>query len=87
MRVAPPSLLPTLRIQPARGRSFLPEETVAGRNRVALIAHGLWQRQFAGDPGGRQEPRLDGVDHQIVGLAARFSAESPIDVWTPLDRP
>jgi putative ABC transport system permease protein len=87
LRVALPSLLPTLRVQPARGRNFLPEEAAAGRNRVALISHGLWQRQFAGaeDAVGKSV-RLDGVDHQIVGILPRgFQLEGPIDVWRPLD--
>jgi putative ABC transport system permease protein len=87
IRVALPSLLPTLRVQPALGRNFLPEETVAGRNHVALISHGLWQRQFAGSPDAiGKSVRLDRVDHQIVGvLPAGFQLEAPVDVWMPLD--
>jgi predicted permease len=86
VRVALPSLLPTLRVQPARGRNFLPEETTAGRNHVALISHGLWQRQFAGRPDVLDRPvRLDGVDHRIVGvLPAGFQLEGRVDVWVPL---
>jgi putative ABC transport system permease protein len=86
-RIALPSLLPTLRVQPALGRNFLPDETIAGRNRVALISHGLWQRQFAAETGAiGKSIRLDGVDHQIIGVLPRgFQLENPIDVWTPLD--
>jgi putative ABC transport system permease protein len=87
VRWALPSLLPTLGIQPALGRNFLPDEAVAGRNRVVLISSGLWQRQFAGDAGAiGKNVRLDGLDYQIVGVLPRgFQLESPIDVWTPLD--
>ena len=43
--------LPVLRVSPAMGRNFLPEEDrPGGDTRVALIAYGFWQRQFGGDP-------------------------------------
>jgi len=37
-------------VAPALGRSFLPEEDAVGANHVVLLSHGLWQRQFGGDP-------------------------------------
>src|SRR3954471_3958125 len=37
MRVVLPSLLPTLKVQPVRGRNFLDEETAKGRDQVTLI--------------------------------------------------
>src|SRR4029079_14020168 len=46
LRVVLPSLLPTLGVEPMRGRNFLPEETTKGRDHVALITYGLWQRRF-----------------------------------------
>ncbi len=39
-----------LRVQPARGRGFLPEEEQEGSGRVLVISDGLWQRSFGGDP-------------------------------------
>src|SRR3954453_12838346 len=48
MRWVLPSLLPTLSVQPARGRNFGADETAKGRDHVALITYGLWQRQFGG---------------------------------------
>jgi putative ABC transport system permease protein len=86
IRLATPSLLPTLRIAPLRGRNFLPEETVKGRDRVAIIDYGLWQRQFGGaaDAVGKSI-RLDGVSYPIVGILPRgFRLEHHIDVWMPL---
>src|SRR6185503_17418723 len=43
------NLIPTLDVPPALGRSFLPEDEVAGANHVVLLSHRLWQRQFGGD--------------------------------------
>jgi putative ABC transport system permease protein len=81
-----PSLLPTLGVQPAHGRNFLPEETIKGREHVTLITYGLWQRQFGGtnDAIGRSM-RLDNVDYQIVGILPRdFQFAAPVDLWIPL---
>ncbi len=80
-----PSLLPTLGVQPARGRNFVPEET--NKARVVLVSYGLWQRQFGGgeDALGKSV-RLDNVDYQIVGILPRdFRFEAPVDLWAPLD--
>jgi putative ABC transport system permease protein len=87
LRVVLPSLLPTLGVQPLRGRNFVPEEAIKGREHVTLITHALWQRQF----GGRENAvgksvRLDNVDYQIIGILPRdFQFEAPVDLWVPLD--
>jgi predicted permease len=40
-----------LGVRAALGRTLLPADEVApGRHPVVVISHGLWQRQFAGDP-------------------------------------
>src|SRR5262245_11160658 len=68
-RWAVPTLLPTLRVVPALGRNFLPEETAKGRNHVVILDHGLWQRQFAGAPDViGKSLRLDGVSYQVIGV-------------------
>ena len=63
---------PRLGVQPALGRNFLPEEAVSGRNRVALISHGLWQRRFGGDD--VRSARASGStasSYRIVGVLPR----------------
>jgi len=58
-----------LRIRPALGRMFLPEEAAAGAQPVVMISHELWQERFGGMPGvlGRTV-RLDGKSHTIIGV-------------------
>jgi putative ABC transport system permease protein len=86
LRVVLPSLLPTLGVEPVRGRNFLPEETTTGRNHVALITYGFWQRRFgASDDAVGKSVYLDNVDYQIVGILPRdFQFEAPVDLWVPL---
>ena len=86
LRVVLPSLLPTLGIETVRGRNFLSEETTKGRDHVALITFGLWQRRFAGSEDAiGKSVYLDNVDYQIVGiLPPDFQFEAPVDLWIPL---
>jgi putative ABC transport system permease protein len=42
------SALPTFGVAPALGRNFTAEEDRAGQDSVAILSHGLWQRQFGG---------------------------------------
>ncbi|MEN3329439.1 MAG: hypothetical protein V7638_4246 [Acidobacteriota bacterium] len=86
LRIVLPSLLPTLGVETVRGRNFLPEETTKGRDRVALITYGLWQRRFNGSDDVIGKPLyLDNVAYQIVGVLPHdFQLEAPVDLWVPL---
>lgn len=86
LRIVLPSLLPTLGVDTVRGRNFLPEETTKGRDRVALITYGLWQRRFGGaDDTVGKSVYLDNTEYQIVGILPRdFQFEAPVDLWVPL---
>jgi predicted permease len=80
-------LLPMLGGPLAAGRAFLPDEDRPGANPVVVIAHGLWQRRFGGDPAAVGEVvKLDGVPHHIVGvLPEGFTPPTgPTDVLAPL---
>jgi predicted permease len=63
------NFFPLLGIKPELGRSFTQEEDQPGRNKVALISYGLWQRRFGGDPAliGK-EILLDGEKNTIIGV-------------------
>lgn len=64
-----PSYFRVLGIEPIVGRTFVPEESELGRNRVLLLSYGLWQRRFGGtrDIAGRILT-LDGDPYEVVGV-------------------
>jgi hypothetical protein len=64
-----------LRVAPAIGRAFTPENEVEGNGSVAVISYGLWQRRFGGAPDviGRRLPSADGGLEIIGVMPARFS--------------
>jgi putative ABC transport system permease protein len=78
--------LRVLGVQPALGRGFTQEEEIEGRDQVALISHGLWQRRFGADPDILgSDILLDGEPHTIIGvMPADFWYGSIFDdIWVP----
>lgn len=77
-----------LGVHPALGRDFLPEEDVRGRNHVAILSHGLWQRRFGADTGiVGHTVTLSGTPYTVVGvLPADFESliEPTAQIWRPL---
>jgi putative ABC transport system permease protein len=77
-----------LGVRPVLGRGFVPEED-SGPHAVVVIAHGVWQRVFGGDPGviGRSVT-LNGTPFQIVGVAPPDYVGAmrglAMDLWIPL---
>ncbi len=73
-------------VTPAQGRMFTAEEDVPGKNRVAVISYGLWQRRFAGKPIAGQNIQLNGEAHTVIGvMPAQFAfPNQTIEVWTPM---
>ena len=56
-------------VQPMLGRTFLPGEEQEGRNDIAVLSFGAWQKYFAADRGViGKTVRLDGRAVQIVGV-------------------
>jgi len=75
-----------LGVAPAHGRNFLPEEEQSGRNRVAILSDGLWQRRFGADPNliGHQI-QLNGESYTVVGvMPPRFQLTQGTELWAPL---
>lgn len=79
-----------LGVQPALGRSFLPEEdSTPGAHPVVVISHGLWQRRFGGAPDMiGQQVNLNGHPFTVIGVAPRgFTSTLSIfapDAWVPM---
>jgi predicted permease len=80
-----------LRVKPALGRTFLPEEGAdkPGAFPVAVISHRLWQSRFQGDPAVLGKVvRLNRRQLTIVGVAPPGFRGSTVgfayDVWMPI---
>ena len=79
------SLLPTLGVQPLRGRLFTTADEHDGG--TIILSYGLWQAQFGGadDVIGRRL-LTDGVPREVVGVMPRDFRFPNRDVafWTPM---
>ncbi len=83
-----PDFFKALRVLPARGRSFLPEEDATGGANVAVLSDAFWHSHFAGNEAAiGQSLVLDGVSTTIVGILPakfQFPFEFPEpEVWLP----
>jgi hypothetical protein len=68
--LASASYFPLLRVNPAIGRTFLPEEDVTpDAHRVAIVSNSLWLRRFGGRPDlvGRTIQLNDG-NYTVIGI-------------------
>ena len=64
-------------VKAARGRTFLPDEDRIGRDRVVLLSHRLWERQFSADPAIMDRAViLNGEPHTVVGILPK---DGPFD--------
>ena len=79
-----------LRLQPAMGRFFLPDEdAVPGRNPVAILSYDVWRTRFGADGGilGKAV-RINGTAFTVVGIAPEgfhgvLLGLEPNGVWIP----
>jgi putative ABC transport system permease protein len=80
-------LFPLLGVNPLLGRVFLPDEDQPGRNKVAILSYGLWQRRFGGDPAivGR-DILLDDQRITVIGvMPANFELlDRYVGMWVPM---
>src|SRR5215218_3034282 len=81
-----PDFFQMIRVDPAPGRGFRQEEGRPGQARVAVLAHGLWQRLFGADPKIVGRPiTLNGESYTVVGVAPRgFELPRRVEIWVPL---
>jgi putative ABC transport system permease protein len=81
--------LELLKVAPAKGRSFAPEEDQIGGTPVVMISHSLWQRRFGADENiVGKSLNLSGTTATIIGvMPASFQfLESSAEVWAPLSQ-
>ncbi|MBA3296484.1 MAG: ABC transporter permease [Acidobacteria bacterium] len=81
-----PEFFDTLATRPAIGRVFDATNGKAGGERVAVLAHGFWQRRFGGDRAiiGRGI-LLNGVSHEVLGVMPEtFPYPEDAEFWVPL---
>jgi len=74
-------------VRPLLGRGFAPGEDAAGKNHVAVLSYGFWQRRFGGNPQAvGKAVELNDEAYTVVGVMPRwFNFPSAPDLWTPLD--
>jgi putative ABC transport system permease protein len=78
---------PLLGVAPERGRVFKPEEDSPDAAPVAVLSHGLWQRQFAMDPKVvGKDILLNNKPYTVIGvMPASFQFLDPeIELWLPI---
>ncbi|MGB6690741.1 MAG: ABC transporter permease [Terracidiphilus sp.] len=82
-----PNYFGVLTVSPVLGRTFLAGDDQPGRDHLAILSHGLWERRFGSDPSvvGRTI-RLNREDYIVVGvMAADFNLMGVTpQLWTPL---
>ena len=78
----------TLGVAPIVGRVFTTDEDEPGKNKVAVLSYGFWQRQFGGDRSIVGKPIiLNGEQHDVIGVmpaSFRDFQGQQTDLWTPL---
>lgn len=86
------SFFSLLGVKPLLGRAFLFDEDRPGKDRIAVISHGLWQRLFGSDPSIIERSlTLNGESYSVTGVLppdfdfprASEQVSSP-DLWVPL---
>jgi putative ABC transport system permease protein len=84
------NLFALLRVSPALGRAFQPEDGINDATAVAIVSDRVWRNRFGADPTtiGR-DIVLDGRRHTIVGVMPEdFWFESKdVEVWMPRPSP
>ncbi len=82
------SFLRTLKVQPALGRDFLPEEDRKGGPAVLILSYGFWQRRLGGDPAAvGKRLTLDREPYTIIGILPQsFRYHRAADMYAPFAR-
>lgn len=76
----------TLGISPLLGRPFSAEEQIEGKDGVAIISHGLWQRRFGGDRSVVGKViQTNGRLRTVIGvMPPGFAFPAEVDLYLPI---
>src|SRR5262245_732587 len=79
-------LFDVLGVKPLAGRLFTKDEEVNGKNNVAVIGFGLWQRRFGGGDAVGQSLDFDGRRVAVIGIMPKGFAfpGKTTEFWSPL---
>ncbi len=80
------NFLRQLRVSPVLGRDFTAADNKPGAERVTIIGHGIWERDFNSDPGViGKTVRMNGRTATIVGvMPPGFQFPTSEQLWVPL---
>jgi predicted permease len=78
--------LRTLGVQPVLGRDFTAADNASGAEKVAIIGHGIWQRDFGATPDiVGKAVSINGAPATIVGvMPSGFAFPVNEELWIPL---
>jgi putative ABC transport system permease protein len=74
-------------IKAESGRTFVEGEDELGKDKVAIISHALWEKQFGSDPQiAGKTIKLDNQPYTVVGILPRDSSfdRTFAQIWRPL---
>jgi predicted permease len=80
-----------LGVQPKIGRTFTAGEDQVGKNHIAILSYGFWQRHFAGQASALgQTVELNDETYTVIGVMPSWfnfprTLAAATDIWTPLD--
>ena len=76
-----------LGVQPLLGRTFAAGEDQEGKNRVALLSYGFWQRNFGGDTTAiGRSIELNSEKYSVIGvMPSWFNYPPATEIWAPFD--
>ena len=80
------NVLSILGVEPALGRTFLPDEDQTGQHRVVVLSDALWHRRFNRDPQVvNRNLTLNGESFTVIGVMPKgfFFPARETELWVP----
>ena len=81
------SFFRVLGVRPLLGRTFAAGEDQGGKNRVAVLSYGFWQRHFGGTAEVMERSiELNSEAYAVIGvMPSSFNYPQGTEIWTPFD--